>query len=94
MDVVVSRLSFCLLALDLVKDIPSANAITIDRNIMDGLRSLGIDTEKLASICTDGALVMVGEKNGLAGLLRRSNPQILNFHCSCHRLAWQQSPIH
>ena len=72
---------------DLLKDSPSANAITIHRNIMDGLRSLGIDTEKLASICTDGAPVMVGETNGLAGLLRRSNPQIVNFHCICHRLA-------
>ena len=65
----------------------SANAITIHDNIMEGLRSLDIDTAKFSSICTDGAAVMVGEKNGLAGLLRRSLPQILNFHCVCHKLA-------
>ena len=72
---------------NLLKDSHSANAITIHNNIMEGLRSLDIDTEKFASICTDGAAVMVGRKNGLAGLLRKSLPKILTFHCICHKLA-------
>ena len=72
---------------NLLKDSVSANAITIHDNIMEGLRSLNIDTAKFSSICTDGAAVMVGKKNGLAALLRQSLPEILNFHCVCHKLA-------
>ena len=30
---------------------------------------------------------MVGQKNGLAGLLHREFPKLLTFHCVCHRLA-------
>ncbi|PFX18615.1 hypothetical protein AWC38_SpisGene17016 [Stylophora pistillata] len=51
------------------------------------LEGKNLDTSKLASTCTDGASVMTGEQNGLAGLLRRDFPTILTFNCVCHRLA-------
>ena len=65
----------------------SANAPTIKASLLQGLEGKNLDTSKLASICTDGASVMTGEQNGLAGLLRRDSPTILTFHCVCHRLA-------
>ena len=65
----------------------SANAPTIKAALLQGLEGKNLDTSKLASICTDGASVMTGEENGLAGVLRRDFPTILTFHCVCHQLA-------
>ena len=65
----------------------SANAPTIKAALLQGLTDKSLDTRKFASVCTDGASVMTGEQNGLAGLLRRVFPMILTFHCVCHRLA-------
>ena len=65
----------------------SANSATIKAALLQGLENKSLDTRKFASVCTDGASVMTGEQNGLAGLLRRDFPAILTFHCVCHRLA-------
>lgn len=65
----------------------SANSPTIKAAVLQGLENKSLDTRKFASVCTDGASVMTGEQNGLAGLLRRDFPAILTFHCVCHRLA-------
>ena len=35
---------------------------------------------------SDGALVMTGEKGGVAALLRDDSPSLLNIHCIAHRL--------
>ena len=72
---------------DLLKNSVSADAETIFGAIVDGIKNLGLDPDKFSSICTDGAAVMVGEKTGLAGRLRKKFPKILTFHCICHRLA-------
>ena len=55
--------------------------------MLQGLENKFLGTRKFASVCTDGASVMTGEQNGLAGRLRRDFPAILTFHCVCHRLA-------
>ena len=55
--------------------------------MLQGLADKSLDTRKFASVCTDGASVMTGEQNGLAGLLQREFTMILTFHCVCHRLA-------
>lgn len=65
----------------------SANSPTIKAALFQGLENKFLDTRKFASVCTDGASVMTGEQNGLAGLLGRDFPAILIFHCICHRLA-------
>lgn len=63
----------------------SANAPTIKAALLRGLADKSLDNRKFASVCTDGASVMTGDQNGLAGLLRREFPMILT--CICHRLA-------
>ena len=65
----------------------SANSATIKAALLQGLENKFLDTRKFASVCTDGASVMTGEQNGLAGRLRRDFPAILTFHCVCHGLA-------
>lgn len=73
---------------DLLKDeSSSADAQTIKAAIYQGLEDKGLKNERFVALCTDGAPVMVGEKKGLAGLLRQDNPAILTFHCVCHKLA-------
>lgn len=44
-----------------------------------------VDKNKLSSICTDGAKVMVGKKNGLVGYLLKNNIKIPTFHCIIHQ---------
>ena len=72
---------------NLLKDSPSADATTIKKAIDNGLSAHSLQTERFTSLCSDGASVMVGEVNGLAGQLRREHPALLTFHCVCHRLA-------
>lgn len=43
--------------------------------------------DKLASICTDGAKVMLGKEKGLKGQLMKNNIHIPNFHCIIHQSA-------
>ena len=63
----------------------SPNALTIEAALLQGLADKSLNPRKFASVCTDGASVMPGEQNGLAGLLQREFPMILTFHCVCHR---------
>ena len=42
--------------------------------------------EKLVAFGADGASVNLGKKAGLAALLRRDVPYIVDFHCLPHRL--------
>ena len=36
---------------------------------------------------SEGASVMTGSRSGVATRLKELNPQLINFHCICHRLA-------
>jgi hypothetical protein len=72
---------------DLLKESDSADAATIVKVIQEKLEDLGIDIRKLRSIATDGASVMTGKHNGVAALLRKEHPGIINIHCICHKLA-------
>ncbi|VDI66017.1 Hypothetical predicted protein [Mytilus galloprovincialis] len=72
---------------DLLKESDSADAATIVKVIKEKLLNLGIDISKLRSLATDGASVMTGKKNGVAALLRKEHPGIINIHCICHKLA-------
>ena len=47
----------------------------------------GLDSRKLSSFVSDGAAVMTGSRSGVATKLKELNPQLINFHCICHRLA-------
>lgn len=41
--------------------------------------------DKLSSICTDGAKVMVGCNKGVVGQLRKNNINVPTFHCILHQ---------
>ena len=72
---------------NLLEDSPSANASTITNCIIETMDKFGLDSRKLSSFVSDGAAVMTGSRSGVATKLKELNPQLINFHCICHRLA-------
>jgi hypothetical protein len=62
------------------------NAETLVKIVHDKMDSFGLERRKLGSLCTDGLSVMIA-KNGVAGKLKNENPQLINIHCICHKLA-------
>ncbi|KAL5016780.1 hypothetical protein ScPMuIL_006369 [Solemya velum] len=59
----------------------------IAATVLHELSQRGVPTEKVMSLGSDGASVMTGKKNGVAAIMRRSNPHMVNVHCVAHRLA-------
>lgn len=57
----------------------------IASEILKQLRTRGVEACKILGLGSDGASVMTGKKEGVAGLLRRANPHIINVHCVAHR---------
>lgn len=41
----------------------------------------------VTGLCTDGASVMIGQKDGLSAKLKQLNKGLIASHCVCHRLA-------
>jgi len=72
---------------NLLEDSPSADASTITNCIIKTMDKFSLDSKKLASFVSDGASVMTGSRSGVATRLKELNPQLINFHCICHRLA-------
>ena len=73
---------------DLLKASSSADANTIYTVATTKLLSLKLELNKLASIVTDEARVMMGHKSGVAALLKgRVNKSLINVHCLAYRLA-------
>jgi hypothetical protein len=72
---------------DVLRKSMTANAFTLKQTLIDGLPNLNLNINNLASLCTDGAAVMISEKNRLAGLLRLEILHILTYHCVYHRSA-------
>ena len=72
---------------NLLEDSPSADASTITNRIIETMDKFSLDSKKLTSFVSDGASVMTGSRSGVATRLKELNPQLLNFHCICHRLA-------
>ena len=72
---------------NLLENSPSANASTITNCIIQAMEKFGLDSRKLSSFVSDGPAVMTGSRSGVATKLKELNPQLINFHCVCHRLA-------
>lgn len=72
---------------NLLEDSPSADASTITNCIIKTMDKFGLDSTKLSSFVSDEAAVMTGSRSGVATKLKEMNPQLINFHCICHRLA-------
>ena len=76
-----------LFASNALEDSDSANSEALYKVIKRELKSMGIDLNKIVSIVTDGASVMVGKKEGLTTKLKRDVPKVASVHCICHKLA-------
>ena len=71
---------------NLLEDSPSADASTITNCIFETMDKFGLDFRKLSSFVSDGAAAMTGSRSGVATKLKELNPQLIKFHCFCHRL--------
>ena len=68
-----------LFAEDALKKSDSANSQALYDIVVDQFKAIGL--KKLTGLCTDGASVMVGKREGLAAKLKRDCPQMINIHC-------------
>jgi hypothetical protein len=73
-----------------IVDVKHAHAVGILNAIDDAVKDVGITQEVWLSnvVCAnfDGASVMIGEINGVAGRLKRHVPHIVVLHCVAHKL--------
>ena len=51
------------------------------------LRGNSIACNKVESICTDGALAMIGHQSGFVALMKQVAPHIVSNHCAIHKYA-------
>ncbi len=68
-----------------VRELEKGDSETIYTVLKEALLKLGV-FEKIVTICTDGAQVMISQKNGLVGKLKTDLPHLFNLHCIAHRL--------
>lgn len=71
-------------ALDLGTD---HTAKAIAKSIKHELDEIGVAVENVSGFGSDGANVMLGKKNGVAKLLQKHYPNLVEFHCANHRLS-------
>ena len=69
-----------------VSELSDGKADNITTSILELLTSLDLSINKVTGFGSDGASVMVGQRAGVATLLKE-NPQIVAIHCVAHRLA-------
>ena len=72
---------------NILEGFESANAEAISELLLQSIKDCGLDIEKFTGFSSDGAAVMMGKKTGVAALLRKVCPCLLNIHCICHKLA-------
>ena len=51
------------------------------------MQTLKLDKNRFLGLGSDGASVMVGRVGGVATLIRKKVPWLINNHCIAHRLA-------
>ena len=51
------------------------------------MTELNREINKVSSLVSDGASVMLGSRTGLAARLKEVNCRIISIHCICHKLA-------
>ena len=70
-----------------VSELSDGKADIITTSIMELLTSLDLSNNKVMGFGSDGALIMVGRRAGVATLLKEKNPQVVAIYCVAHRLA-------
>jgi len=63
----------------------TADAITAV--LLGVMTTLGLDVQRMAGFCSDGAATMAGVKSGVAARLKAVNPRIVAVRCVAHRTA-------
>ena len=51
------------------------------------MTELNMEIDKVSSLVSDGASVMLGSRTGLAARLKEVNSGIISIHCICQKLA-------
>ena len=74
-------------SISLIKDLADGTATSIEKATLDLLHTAIFDIGDVSSFGSDGASVMTGRKNGVAGRLQRLNCNLISIHCIAHRLA-------
>ncbi|XP_078585336.1 zinc finger protein 862-like [Branchiostoma floridae x Branchiostoma japonicum] len=74
---------------DVLESHESANAEALLDNFTELLDTCGLELSNIHGLCSDGASVMLGARNGFAARLKRlpGCGKVLAFHCVCHKLA-------
>ena len=72
---------------NVLKDSDSANAETLFTLLTNKMAELNMEINKVSSLVSDGASVMLGSRTGLAARLKEVNSTIISIHCICHKLA-------
>jgi len=72
---------------NVLKDSDSANAATLFTLLTNKMTELNMEINKVSSLVSDGASVMLGSRTGLAARLKEVNCRIISIHCICHKLA-------
>lgn len=71
-----------------VVNLQDGKAQTIANAVIAVLHKHGLPLEKLIGLGSDGAAVMVGQRNGVAKILKdKTEGLLVNCHCIAHRLA-------
>ena len=60
---------------------------TITKSVLDELSECGLSVDQLLGLCSDGASVMAGKRNGVAAKLKELNKSLVSVHCICHKLS-------
>ena len=72
---------------NLLDEFDSYNAEAIVDTVLQVLEKSDLPVSQLSGLATDGASVMLGKDNGVAVKLKERNPELVNIHCICHKLA-------
>lgn len=72
---------------NLLEKSDSANSETLFKVLCENFEAMNLDKAKITCLCTDGASVMIGKKDGLSAKLKQLNKGLIATHCVCHRLA-------
>lgn len=68
-------------------EIVDGRADTIVEDVNHLMTEKNLDGKKLAAVCTDGAAVMTGCRQGVVKLREAYNSELVGVHCTAHRLA-------
>ena len=61
-------------------------AARITESITKALNQTNVPLQKVTGLGSDGASEMTSNKDGVTGKLQRLNPEMVNIHCTAHRL--------